>query len=84
MCISIILTYISLAPGPVKMTMVSTGLRAWLNGNAGNVIRTFTEKKNNNNKKGSVYFCYEQIECFTFNIFQHHQTSDNNDSYKDV
>ena len=61
MCISIILTYISLAPGPVKMTLVSTGLRAWLNGKAGNVIRTFTEKKTTTTKRVLFIFVTSKL-----------------------
>ena len=37
-----------------------------------------------NNKEISAYLCYKQIECCIFNIIQHHPTTDNNDSDKDV
>ena len=37
-----------------------------------------------NNKEISAYLRDKQIECFTFNIIQHHPTTKNNDSDKDV
>ena len=37
-----------------------------------------------NNKEISAYLCNKQIECFTFNIIQHHPTAKNNDLDKDV
>ena len=37
-----------------------------------------------NNKEISAYLLDKQIECFTFNIIQHHPTTKNNDSDKDV
>ena len=37
-----------------------------------------------NNKEVSAYLCNKQIECCTFNIIQHHPTTENNDSDKDV
>ena len=36
------------------------------------------------NKEISVYLRDKQIECFTFNIVQHHPTTKNNDLDKDV
>ena len=37
-----------------------------------------------NDKEISGYLCDKHIECCTFNIIQHHQTTKNNDSEKDV
>ena len=37
-----------------------------------------------NNKEISAYLHDKQIEYFTFNIIQHHPTTKNNDSDKDV
>ena len=37
-----------------------------------------------NNKDISAYLRGKQIECFTFNIIQHHPTAKNNDSDKKV
>ena len=37
-----------------------------------------------NNKQISAYMLDKQIECFTFNIIQHHPTTENNDSDKNV
>ena len=37
-----------------------------------------------NNKEISAYLRDKQIECFTFSIIQHHPTTKNNDSDKDV
>ena len=36
------------------------------------------------NKEISAYLTDKQIECFTFNIIQHHSTIKNNDLDKDV
>ena len=40
--------------------------------------------KRNNREMISAYLCDKQIECFTVNIIQHHPTTENNDSDKDV
>ena len=37
-----------------------------------------------NNKATSAYLREKQIECFTFNIIQHHSTTKNNDSDEDI
>ena len=37
-----------------------------------------------NNKEISCYLRDKQIECFPFKIFQHHPTSENNDSDENV
>ena len=37
-----------------------------------------------NNKEISAYLRDKQIECFTFNIIQHHSKTQNDDSDKDV
>ena len=37
-----------------------------------------------NRKEISAYLRDKQIECFTFNIIQHHPATKNNDSDKDV
>ena len=37
-----------------------------------------------NNKEISAYLHDKQIECFTFNIIQHHPAAKNDDSDKDV
>ena len=58
----------------------SVAVRFWVNSNAMFIKHLLKRNK----KKISAYLRDKQVDCFTFNIIQHHPTTKNNGSDKDV